>query len=96
MSHILSAPSLRVFWYEYSTEEILQRRQERSASLSQAASLRKNFTGADGETVIGEACADTAQRCSWRLKLEDKSKEIRLCLCESVTHAREMVNRLIR
>lgn len=68
-NHILSAPSLKAPQDEYTAEEILQRRQEGSAAMSQAASLGKDIAGADGKTMIGEACADTAQPCSQRLKL---------------------------
>lgn len=64
LSHILSAPSLKAFLYEYTAEEILQRRQEGSAAMTQAASLGKDIAEAYGETMIGEACADTAQPCS--------------------------------
>lgn len=67
-NHILSAPSLKAFLCEYTAEEILQRRQEGSAATTRAASLGKDTAEADGETMIGEACADTAR--SQRLKLQ--------------------------
>lgn len=57
-NHILSEPSLKAFLYEYTAEGILQRKQEGSASASQAASLGKDTARADGETMIGEACTD--------------------------------------
>ena len=62
------APSLKAFLGEYTAEEILQRRQEGSAAPSQAASQGKDTARVDGETMIGEACADAA--CSQILKLE--------------------------
>ncbi len=80
----LSATSLKAFLYEYTAEEILQRRQEGSAATSQAASLGKDIAGADGETMIGEACADSAQLCSHRLKLEYMLQQISLYLLESM------------
>lgn len=39
--------------------------------MSQAASLGKDIAGTDGKTMIGEACADTAQPCSQGLKLRE-------------------------
>lgn len=69
-NHILSAPSLKASLYEYTAEGILQRRQEGSAAAtSRAASPGKDITRVDGETMIGEACAYTAQPCSRRLEL---------------------------
>lgn len=48
---------------------IVQRRcsKEGSASSSRAASPGKDIVGADGETMIGEPCANVAQRLKLRL-----------------------------
>lgn len=47
--------------YEHNADEILHRRQGRSAALTQPVSPGKDIAVADGETGTGKACSGTVQ-----------------------------------
>lgn len=60
---ILSAVLLKALMCEDRVEEILQRKQEGPAALSQAVSPGEDITKADGETMTAEAWPGTLQPC---------------------------------